>query len=128
MIQSKLLDRINIIESRGSLLTTKNIHTKTFFNFSYKKYRFYFGIYTPCHHIQSDLNAFPIVGKCEIPVPFIISHDQRACVNYQSDFAKKNIFHNIKSKDEHKDKDMTSDFINSKTSHANLLHFRWLSG
>ncbi|GBC35465.1 uncharacterized protein OCT59_004753 [Rhizophagus irregularis] len=69
-----------------------------------------------------------MLGKCRIPAPFIMSRDRRACVNHQPQFFKEKIFHNIKPKPEHNDKDITPDFTNSKTSHANLLYFRWLAG
>ncbi|UZO05800.1 uncharacterized protein OCT59_026139 [Rhizophagus irregularis] len=69
-----------------------------------------------------------MLGKCRIPAPFIMSRDRRACVNHQPQFFKEQIFHNIKPKPEHNDKDITPDFTNSKTSHANLLYFRWLAG
>ncbi|UZO20052.1 uncharacterized protein OCT59_011313 [Rhizophagus irregularis] len=69
-----------------------------------------------------------MLGKCKISAPFIMLRDRCACVNHQPQFFKSNIFHNIKPKIEHKDKDTTPDFTNSKTSHANLLYFRWLAG
>jgi hypothetical protein len=49
LIKRKLLDRINVIKS-WEKTNSSNRSTKTFFNFTYKKYRFYFGIYTPCNH------------------------------------------------------------------------------
>ncbi|POG82363.1 hypothetical protein GLOIN_2v1497862, partial [Rhizophagus irregularis DAOM 181602=DAOM 197198] len=48
LIRSKLLDRYFIIKSRADSITQRNSRTKTFFNFSYKRYHFYFGIFIPC--------------------------------------------------------------------------------
>jgi hypothetical protein len=50
MIKRKLLERVNVIKSRADKNNSSNRSTKSFFNFSYKRYRFYLGIYTPCNH------------------------------------------------------------------------------
>src|SRR5436853_4562853 len=47
LIRNKLLERISFIKSRDSSDKDSNRTTKTFFNFTYKKYRFHFGIFTP---------------------------------------------------------------------------------
>ncbi|PKY57365.1 hypothetical protein RhiirA4_428932 [Rhizophagus irregularis] len=127
MIRKKLLDRKNIIESRASLVAQRNTSTKTFFNFSYKRYRFYFGIYIPCSFKETSNNPYT-PPTCRIPSPFIMSNDRCACINHQKDLAKQNFFKNIKPKANKPIRQTTEDFIDNKASHANLLYHRWLSG
>ncbi|PKY52749.1 hypothetical protein RhiirA4_470579 [Rhizophagus irregularis] len=59
LIRSKLLDRHFHIKSHAEQLSVQNRRTKTFFNFTYKRYRFHFGIYIPCcvTH-QRSINIF----------------------------------------------------------------------
>ncbi|PKY62058.1 hypothetical protein RhiirA4_432255, partial [Rhizophagus irregularis] len=100
--------------------------TKTFFNFSYKKYRFYFGIYIPCSFKDKTDNPYtPLL--CTIPSPFIMSHDRCSCINHQKNLAKHHFFKNIKPKDNRLNRHTNENFINDKPSHANLLYHRWLS-
>ena len=58
-LSSKLLDRVKIVASR--IFTLLGHHrfrtTKTFFRFTYKKFRFNFGIYLPCSY-GSNLSAY----------------------------------------------------------------------
>jgi hypothetical protein len=110
MIKSKLLDRINGIKSRVEQSNSSNRTTKCFFNFTYKKYRFYLGIYTPYNqyydphlptpnniHLPNiittgDVNEHELNDyyeflqhrkKCTVPSPFVMSGDRRACVMHQ---------------------------------------------
>lgn len=55
LIRNKLLQRYAIIKSRyyNSNNITKNRKMRTYFNFSYKKYRFHFGIFILCNHMTS---------------------------------------------------------------------------
>lgn len=72
-IRDKLLDRINIIKSRASSDIKRNQTTKTFFPFSYKKYRFYFGIYIPCSHLCVSSQFIKTTSRCDVPSPFVMS-------------------------------------------------------
>jgi hypothetical protein len=110
MIKSKLLDRDKVLSSRAKGTTSSNRTTKSFFKFTYKKYRFYFGIYTPCNHsydpclpalnniwsfdtLQSEEltvsevhQLFKRCKECSVPSPFVMSQDRRACVMHQKYF------------------------------------------
>jgi hypothetical protein len=79
MIRQKLLDHITFIKSREGKRNDRNMITKTFFNFSYKKYRFYFGIYIPCDHsiISKDLPIAP--SSCVVPSPIVKSNNRHGC-------------------------------------------------
>jgi hypothetical protein len=118
MIKSKLLDQINVIKSRESHITSSNHSTKSFFNFTYKKYRFYFGIYTSCNHFYDpslpapnnfwshdtkapvDANEAELYDffnrqkQCTVPSPFMMSQNQRACVMHQRNHHKDSLNHN----------------------------------
>ncbi|PKY61312.1 hypothetical protein RhiirA4_486118 [Rhizophagus irregularis] len=121
LIRKKLLERIDIIKSREQKMDQHNRSTKTFFNFSYKKYRFYFGIFIPCNHnIKSNL----IQSTCRIPSPIIMSNRRHACGAHFT-----NIYREITISSSKKeiDKDALAHPINNKVSHANLLHARWSS-
>ncbi|POG59289.1 hypothetical protein GLOIN_2v1885163 [Rhizophagus irregularis DAOM 181602=DAOM 197198] len=55
LIRKKLLERLDFIVSHAQKKDTNNHMTKTFFNFSYKKYRFYFGkVYKNFQHTPSS--------------------------------------------------------------------------
>uniref|UniRef100_U9U9B2 DUF8211 domain-containing protein n=1 Tax=Rhizophagus irregularis (strain DAOM 181602 / DAOM 197198 / MUCL 43194) TaxID=747089 RepID=U9U9B2_RHIID len=47
---------------------------------------------------------------------------------HQHTFSQKHCFKNIKKKHESKLDDIPTDFFNDKSSHANLLYYRWLNG
>jgi hypothetical protein len=110
MIKRKLLDRINVIKSRAAKSNSSNRSTKTFFNFTYKKYRFYLGIYTPCNQYydpnlpspnnirSSELTPIEEMDEkelddhrhylrrrkqCTVPSPFIMGDNRSACVMHQ---------------------------------------------
>ncbi|POG60635.1 hypothetical protein GLOIN_2v758612 [Rhizophagus irregularis DAOM 181602=DAOM 197198] len=79
MIRQKLLDRITLIKSRESKIINKNTTTKTFFNFSYKRYRFHFGIFIPCDH-KIEAKGLPIPPRlCEVPCPIVMSNNRHGC-------------------------------------------------
>uniref|UniRef100_U9SIX8 Uncharacterized protein n=1 Tax=Rhizophagus irregularis (strain DAOM 181602 / DAOM 197198 / MUCL 43194) TaxID=747089 RepID=U9SIX8_RHIID len=99
MIRKKLLERAAQLILRGSSNAKRNTITKTFFNFSYK--------------------------SCKNPTSFVMLQYRRACVNHQKIFLKQ-MFKNIKTADPTVVKDTTNDFINDKSSHANLLFHRWI--
>uniref|UniRef100_U9T2B7 DUF8211 domain-containing protein n=1 Tax=Rhizophagus irregularis (strain DAOM 181602 / DAOM 197198 / MUCL 43194) TaxID=747089 RepID=U9T2B7_RHIID len=126
-LRNKLLDRIKIIRSRVTSTSNRNYSTKTFFNFTYKKRRFHFGIYIPCPYINNR-EHFHNDTPCSIPTPFVMSHNRRSCVMHQHTFSQLHCFKNIKKKHESKSDDIPTDFFNDKSSHANLLYYRWLNG
>lgn len=104
MIRSCLIERITLLSSRGNSTTTSNRQTKTFFSFTYKKYRFAFSIYTPCnHHYDTALNNSWVfkcstthldniesyykeehTSLCLVPSPIILSSQHRACAMHQN--------------------------------------------
>ncbi|EXX71130.1 hypothetical protein RirG_081260 [Rhizophagus irregularis DAOM 197198w] len=126
-LRNKLLDRIKIIKSRANSTANRNYSTKTFFNFTYKKRRFYFGIYIPCPHVN-DPEHFHKDTQCGIPTPFVMSQHRCACVTHQHIFARTQCFNNIKQKNAQNPAIIPKDFANTKASHANLLYYRWLDG
>ncbi|EXX65444.1 hypothetical protein RirG_133260 [Rhizophagus irregularis DAOM 197198w] len=119
-IRDKLLARHLMVYSHDHSNTERNRITKTFFYFTYKRYRFHFGIYTPCQQsfIHPGFSSTPHI--CNIPVPFVMSKHRRACVMHQRQFFS-DILH-------HKSKDPVSNpdgIVNSKAFHANLIYDRW---
>ncbi|PKY57644.1 hypothetical protein RhiirA4_478839 [Rhizophagus irregularis] len=120
-IRDKLIDRKSIIMSRAGKVCSRNTSTRNFFNFSYKRYRFYFGIFIPCSHDYFTPGLLLPKGTCNVPAPFMMSDFRRACVIHQPQFFKHNTFQNTKkSKTKGKNK-----IINNKINHANLLYSRW---
>lgn len=119
LIRRKLLERIDFIKSRASKETLKNTITRTFFFFSYKRYRFHFGIYIPCDHFYAPGSSI-IATQCHGPSPFVMSSYRHACGAHQSEFFRNQINHYLKPKDREK-----SPFINSKSTHANHLYQLW---
>ncbi|RGB32676.1 hypothetical protein C1646_669970 [Rhizophagus diaphanus] len=71
MLRKKLLDRIMFIESCANKNGDCNHSTNTFFNFSYKKYRFHFGIYVPCNH-NTETNSSLAPTPCQLPSPIML--------------------------------------------------------
>ncbi|EXX76955.1 hypothetical protein RirG_028280 [Rhizophagus irregularis DAOM 197198w] len=124
-IRDKLLARKDIIRSRANSHTSRNIHTRTFFNFTYKKYRFYLGLYIPCHHLSPTPGIGPRPSSCAVPAPFVMSKCRRACVMHQHTFFKSNLYHNIRIDNNDTRIINASGVVNSKQSHGNLLHQRW---
>ncbi|CAB4399033.1 unnamed protein product [Rhizophagus irregularis] len=57
-----------------------------------------------------------------------MSQHRSACVTHQHDFSKTQCFKNIKIKDKPKLEHTSTDFTNNKSSHTNLLYYRWLNG
>ncbi|CAB4388760.1 unnamed protein product [Rhizophagus irregularis] len=57
-----------------------------------------------------------------------MSNDRCACITHQQALARNHFYKNIKPKDDKPSRHMTEEFINDKSSHANLLYHRWLSG
>ncbi|EXX53209.1 uncharacterized protein OCT59_025478 [Rhizophagus irregularis] len=55
-----------------------------------------------------------------------MSQHRRACVIHQHVFVKTQCFNNIKQKDIQNPATTSTDFVNNKASHANLLYYRWL--
>ncbi|CAB4415368.1 unnamed protein product [Rhizophagus irregularis] len=121
LIRKKLLERFDFVKSRAQKNDLTNHMTKTFFNFSYKKYRFYFGIYLPCNHVctNSPFNTIPQV--CTTPVPFTMSKHRSACILHH----KKLVLY-ITPKDNETPR-YDNNCRNSKDFHADLLHRRWAS-
>ncbi|EXX51774.1 hypothetical protein RirG_258770 [Rhizophagus irregularis DAOM 197198w] len=79
MIRQKLLDRITFIRSRENKINNKNTTTKTFFNFSYKRYRFHFGIFIICDHIIEAKGLSLPPQHCEVPSPIVMSDNRYEC-------------------------------------------------
>ncbi|EXX60702.1 hypothetical protein GLOIN_2v1478948 [Rhizophagus irregularis DAOM 181602=DAOM 197198] len=119
LIRRKLLEQINFIKSRASKRTLKNSITRTFFSFSYKRYRFHFGIYIPCEHACAPGSLNPFTW-CHSPSPFVMSLNRRACGTHQSEFSRTEINHHLKPVP-----DSDPGFINSKSSHANHVYDLW---
>ncbi|GET54073.1 hypothetical protein GLOIN_2v1784798 [Rhizophagus irregularis DAOM 181602=DAOM 197198] len=78
-----------MISSRANNSRERNTTTRTFFNFTYKKYRFHFGIYIPCSQQHPHSTFYDSREHCQVPSPFVMSQCRRACVMHQSIF-----FHN----------------------------------
>lgn len=88
LIRCKLLERIDFIKSRASNESLNNKTTRTFFSFSYKRYRFHFGIYVPCDHFYAP-GLSKIASRRRGPSPFIMSSNNRyACGAHQAIFFK----------------------------------------
>jgi len=65
MFKRKLLERHKYLIDR-KVSTAENFNrTKTFFNFSYKKYRSHFGFYIPCQFNGCD-NLVPLLWPANI--------------------------------------------------------------
>ncbi|PKK71986.1 hypothetical protein RhiirC2_777744 [Rhizophagus irregularis] len=122
MIRQKLLDRIMFIKSRENLINNKNTTTKTFFNFSYKRYRFHFGIFIPCAHMI-EAKGLPIPPQaCEVPSPIVMSNKRYGCGLH---FFKKYPAPIVYVRNEHGDFTPKNQHQN-KQFHANLTFDRWI--
>ncbi|PKY48391.1 hypothetical protein RhiirA4_463975 [Rhizophagus irregularis] len=120
LIRKKLLERINFIRSRAQNDNTSNHMTKTFFNFSYKKYRYYFGIYIPCNHANTKGPFITQTHPCTTPVPFTMSKHRRACIMHHKKLALYcSPNDNISFKD--------CSYNNYKDLHAGHIYDRWIS-
>ncbi|POG57870.1 hypothetical protein GLOIN_2v1735928, partial [Rhizophagus irregularis DAOM 181602=DAOM 197198] len=109
-LRNKLLDRIKIIKSRATSTAKRNYSTKTFFNFTYKKRHFYFGIYVPCPHVN-DPEHFHKDTQCSIlPLCYVTTSTR---MRHSSTYIQNPAT-------------TSTDFVNNKASHANLLYYRWL--
>lgn len=123
-IRDKLLARMEMIRSRALSKDKRNSITKTFFYFSYKRYRFYFGIYIPCSQFCASDQFIPRVHYCDIPSPFIMSNNRRTCVSHQPYFFKIKIYNFVLNPDrinilaEHNSQ-------NNKIDHANSIFRQW---
>ncbi|CAB4381987.1 unnamed protein product [Rhizophagus irregularis] len=87
---------------------------KIFFNFSYKRYRFYFGIFLPCNFTEAHKFNPEQHRICLTPCPIIISEDRHACGVHLSQAFKDIVVYSNKEKDG----DTNADFVNNKASHA----------
>ncbi|PKK59803.1 hypothetical protein RhiirC2_794295, partial [Rhizophagus irregularis] len=119
MIRRKLLDRYYLLKSRGDKETDRNTYTKTFFNFSYKLYRFHFGIFLPCHYSTLDESSPEYGHTCRVPSPYVMSFYRRGCVQHQKyiDF-----FQNVKKRN-----GSMQVSPNNRISHATRLFDAWAS-
>jgi hypothetical protein len=81
MIRRKLLERVTFIKSHENKTNNSNMTTKTFFNFSYKRYRFYFGIYIPCQHSIASKNLPIPPSSCELASPIVILNNRHGCAS-----------------------------------------------
>ncbi|PKK58717.1 hypothetical protein RhiirC2_857648 [Rhizophagus irregularis] len=100
------------------MMSHRNSCTKTFFNFSYKRYRFHFGIFTPCNFSSTYNFDTEHTQICRVPSPYIMSHNRRASVSHQKHLE---IYQNIKK--------LTllsnNNAINNKKFHATRTYYRW---
>ncbi|PKY57746.1 hypothetical protein RhiirA4_479055 [Rhizophagus irregularis] len=110
LIRTKLLDRINFIRSREQKNDDRNYSTKSFFNFSYKRYRFYFGIYIHCEFNIKCKFSNDLTEICPLPSPFVMSKSRRGCGLH---FAQQSLPLTVRRND-----------ANNKALHANLLYER----
>ncbi|POG57580.1 hypothetical protein GLOIN_2v1791632 [Rhizophagus irregularis DAOM 181602=DAOM 197198] len=114
--------------SRACKIDSHNTSTKTFFNFTYKRYRFHFGIYTPCshNHITPGFSDYTSAKSiCKVPALFLMSDFRRACVLHQPAFFKNDVFTHIKNPKKELNIDITDPSITPKVYHANLLYTHW---
>ncbi|EXX59677.1 hypothetical protein GLOIN_2v1802122 [Rhizophagus irregularis DAOM 181602=DAOM 197198] len=121
MIRLKLLDRLNLIASRERKITCSNNITKTFFNFSYKRYRFYFGIYVACNHLPTTKSPHQKTTPCRTPCPFVKNFNRHACNQHHSAIAQI-----IKTPLE--DKAVTApknNIVHHKSFHANIIYRKY---
>lgn len=78
-IRDKLLERSSLIENRATSTTKNNNSTKTFFKFSYKKYRFHFGVLRRCIHHPNEIIPTPVMrSRHRATCPFHEKMDIRA--------------------------------------------------
>ncbi|CAB4396218.1 unnamed protein product [Rhizophagus irregularis] len=92
--------------------------TKTFFNFSYQKYRFYFGIYLPCNHAYPVDPLTNTVATCSISTPFTMLHHHHACIIHHKNLVLYFILKDNKIPD-------VSHCKTFKDFHASRLYNRW---
>jgi hypothetical protein len=128
LIRDNLLKRITIISQR---ITSPNDHhkykiTRTFFKFTYKKYRFYFSIHTPCNRPENPQNSN--YNPCHIQSPFVMKNNLRACCLHQRQLflvtngINTDSFNTVGFNDHHKSKNQTSRF---KIDHSNRIYDKW---
>ncbi|POG57571.1 hypothetical protein GLOIN_2v1791645 [Rhizophagus irregularis DAOM 181602=DAOM 197198] len=122
MIRQKLLDRITFIKSRKNKFNNNNAIMKTFFNFSYKRYRFHFGIFLPCNHIIEAKGLSIPPRPCEVPSPIVMSNNRHGCGLH---FFKKYPNGIVLVRDENGDFTPKNQHQN-KQLHANLTFDRWI--
>ncbi|RGB30590.1 hypothetical protein C1646_765156 [Rhizophagus diaphanus] len=116
MLRKKILERITFIKSRAHKMDDRNHQTKTFFNFSYKRYRFHFGIYVLCeHHIVQTASSPPML--CQLPSAIILFNNRHGCGSHV-----KKIFQDITLKNDHSPLNQEK---NTKVFHANLIFKQW---
>ncbi|GBB99064.1 hypothetical protein RclHR1_03400016 [Rhizophagus clarus] len=127
-LRDKLLDRISIIKKRQQLHDLNNRSSKTFFNFSYKRYRFYLGIFILCgSQLPNPLGSPSITNIvwtvsdlfCSLPVPFVLSQHpssrwQGCCIHQ----------HLIRKYYNHPVPDLTSSSTDSQHSAALCLLYK----
>ncbi|GES91863.1 hypothetical protein GLOIN_2v1828645 [Rhizophagus clarus] len=142
LIRNKLHERLLIISKRSEATHQNNQVTRTFFNFSYKKYRFKFGIYVPCHF---NFNT-PNETLCTTPSPIVMSYStpplqitnkngnyyRQGCVHHQKHifkFKKSSSPSALSSSDT-----MASSFTlpplpesKDKLSHLKAIHKKWFN-
>ncbi|RGB26307.1 hypothetical protein C1646_770585 [Rhizophagus diaphanus] len=116
MLRKTLLERIMFIELRANKTDDRNHQMKTFFNFSYKRYRFHFGIYVPCEHQNVQNNSSPPT-PCQLPSAIILSNNRHSCGSHV-----KKIFQDITLK---KNQSPSIQENNTKAFHANIIFKRW---
>ncbi|EXX78452.1 hypothetical protein GLOIN_2v1477902 [Rhizophagus irregularis DAOM 181602=DAOM 197198] len=121
MIRLKLLDRLNLIASREGKITCSNNITKTFFNFSYKRYRFHFGIYVACNYLPTKKSLHYKTTPCRTPCPFVRNFNRHACIQHHSAIAQ--ITH-TPSEDKAASAPVNN-IIHHKSIHANIIYEKY---
>ncbi|PKY41851.1 hypothetical protein RhiirA4_455527 [Rhizophagus irregularis] len=107
--------------SREGNITCNNNATKTFFNFSYKRYRFHFGIYVACNHISKISSSYQKPTPCIIPCPFIKNFGRHACAQHHS-FV---MFNKKFSLEENSTPLKDNIILNNKSVHANIVYEKY---
>ncbi|RIA78890.1 hypothetical protein C1645_746269 [Glomus cerebriforme] len=74
-IRKALLLRLTFISNRTDQ-DSRNRITKTSLYFTYKKYRFHFGIYVPCKFLTNNT-------PCSVPSPIVLSKNRSGCSDHQ---------------------------------------------
>ncbi|PKK68062.1 hypothetical protein RhiirC2_782770 [Rhizophagus irregularis] len=121
MICKKLLERVTFIQSCEDKSNNQNTSTKTFFNFSYKKYRFYFGIFIPYDHsIESKPLSLP-PRLCDLPSPIAMFNNRHGCgLHFYKKYQEKTIF--VRNNNGEL---VSPNHLQNKQLHANLIYERW---
>ncbi|RGB40668.1 hypothetical protein C1646_798457 [Rhizophagus diaphanus] len=116
LIRKKLLERLMFLRSREQNISYR--FTKTFFNFSYKRYRFSFGIYIPCDHPNKNFSLD--THNCLTPCPFVMNYNRHACIRHHHLIVKNLVNHTTTPSPARNDNS-----LNTKYWHSNHVYSKW---